>query len=502
MILEKSLRIKAAKKKFLEYDFQTHLEWTFKKNTGQKFIWSKHHSLMARPIQRLLDCDLKKNGKPVKNLGIFVPPRYSKTEMVKAICTMGFSRNPAAQFIYTSYSRKLAMKCSKEIKDVISADWYQDLWQVDIEQDTKSKELWETKQGGGFYATSFGGAITGFGAGKVSGFVNPLGYKFEGALIIDDPLKVQDRFRKVALEDCIDYYSATLPSRKNSNKTPTILIMQRVCPNDLAGWIMNPENGEVDDWVFVELDAIVDEDKQIPLWPEKHNWEDLMKLAKNNEMFMAQYRQKPILLGGNIIKTNQLCRHNLLPALAFRWIEVDTALKDEDSNDYTVFQCWGKGYDGKMYLIDQIREKMLSIHIEQRLCDFWFKHSDIKTFDPRLWGYLRVARVEDKQSGTNVIQSISSKKSIPVEAVPRNQRSKFERVVDLLLPALAISQISIPVEASWVSDFITECQEFSQNDADYDFDDQVDTLTSAVEYGYGQSDQDNSILNSNKKIRK
>ena len=141
-ILELHDKKKAAKQLVLEKDFKRFLRWNFKQSTMQSFDFGEHHQLMVDALQGVLD------GK-IKKLKIEIPPRYSKTEMVKQFCAAGFARNPESQFIYTSYSDTLALKCSKEVRDSLLNDKYQEHWPIKIKTDTKSKKLWETDCGEG-----------------------------------------------------------------------------------------------------------------------------------------------------------------------------------------------------------------------------------------------------------------------------------------------------------------------------------------------------------------
>lgn len=475
-------KTRAAKRLMLESCFKTFTRWNFKQSTKQKFSFSHHHAILAEAFQKVLDGIIKR-------LKIEIPPRYSKTEFVKQFCAAGFARNAESNFIYTSYSDALALKCSKEIKDAIQHEKFLDLWPIKIKQDTKAKKLWETTAGGGMYATSFGGPITGFGAGKLDSYKSKTQWEFNGALIIDDPLKAQDRHRQVARDEIKDYFDSTLPSRFNSTDTPCILIMQRLHPDDLAGHI---EETEGEDWTTIKLPAINLDGT--PLWPEKHSIEDLDRLARNNEMFSAQYMQEPILLGGNMIKTEMFKTYIELPYLKRRFITVDTAQKEKEHNDYSVFQCWGVGHDNYIYMIDQHREKMEYGKLKTRFIAFWNKH--LKMFDERQYGYLTCAYVEDKSSGTQLIQESKAQGKIPIAEIQRN-RSKLERVVDILLPRLASGFIYVPAEAPWLHDFFSECQEFN-SDMSHKHDDQIDPMVDAVEIAANELNIDSEgIINNN-----
>jgi len=471
-----------AKKKLLETSFFTFMRWTFKAYTKQKFSVNSHHKVLADAFEKVLD------GK-IKRLKIEIPPRYSKTEVVKLFCGAGFARNPASNFIYTSYSHKLALKCSKEVKDMITCDRFKEIWNIRMEKDTKAKELWETEAGGGMYATSFGGPITGFGAGQMHDYKSETDYDFAGCLIIDDPLKSQDRHRKVVRQEVIDYFTGTLPSRLNSENTPIILIMQRLHPEDLAGYI---DAEEPDDWTTIKLPVITEEG--LPLWEAKHDMEAIERLARNNEMFSSQYMQNPIKLGGNLIKPEMFKRYSELPYLKNRFITVDTATKDKEHNDYSVFQCWGVGHDNLIYLIDLYRKKMKYGELKTKFISFWTKHYN--ALDVKQYGYLSAAHVEDKSSGTQLIQEAQSEGRIPVIPIPRN-RSKLERVLDILLPKMASGHVVIPLDAPWLHDFETECEEFNP-DMSHKHDDQIDPLIDAVEIGSNEINlDDGNILNDN-----
>jgi predicted phage terminase large subunit-like protein len=78
----------------------------------------------------------------------------------------------------------------------------------------------------------------------------------------------------------------------------------------------------------------------------------------------------------------------------------DTAQKTGERNDYSVFECWGLGDDGRAYLIDLIRGKWEAPELERQAIAFWSKHS------------ARKMKVEDKSSGTGLIQSIKKKAEI------------------------------------------------------------------------------------------
>ena len=262
----------------------------FRQNEGRSFNVGDHHKRIAAALDRVFAGECRR-------LIINCPPRYSKTEMaVKAFIAKGLALNPASKYIHLSYSASLALDNSERTKDIVASDWYQELFQyVQIKPDSKAKQKWYTTAGGGVYATSSAGQVTGFGAGLVEeDFPNEdNAHKWGGAIIIDDPLKPEDSFSPVVRNKVNDRFENTIRSRVNSRNTPIIVIMQRLHRDDLAGYL---QSLEPDEWEVLSLPALsVDsEGHEVALYPFKHTVEELHKIqAANRFVFETQYQQNP-----------------------------------------------------------------------------------------------------------------------------------------------------------------------------------------------------------------
>lgn len=262
----------------------------FRQNEGRSFNVGDHHKRIAAALDRVFAGECRR-------LIINCPPRYSKTEMaVKAFIAKGLALNPASKYIHLSYSASLALDNSERTKDIVASDWYQELFPyVQIKPDSKAKQKWYTTAGGGVYATSSAGQVTGFGAGLVEeDFPNGgNAHKWGGAIIIDDPLKPEDAFSPVIRNKVNDRFENTIRSRVNSRNTPIIVIMQRLHRDDLAGYLQTLEPNE---WEVLSLPALsVDSDgHEVALYPFKHTVEELHKIqAANRFVFETQYQQNP-----------------------------------------------------------------------------------------------------------------------------------------------------------------------------------------------------------------
>ncbi|AOK40888.1 phage terminase large subunit [Burkholderia vietnamiensis] len=459
----------------------------FKHRQAIKFRVNWHHVLIADTVQRVIDGTLK-------NVVINVPPGSSKTELVAInLIARGLALNPRARFLHISYSDDLALLNSETARDIVASDEYQALWPLKVADDAKSKKRWNVlvdgKKAGGVYAVSLGGQITGFRAGHMA-------EGWQGAIIIDDPLKVEDAYSKTNRDKANRKLQSTVKSRKASPDTPIIVIMQRLAEEDPTGFIKARKLPG--DWEFIEIPALItdeyvaklpahirerverderDEDGRYSYWPYKEPLQELLASEKADAyVFNGQYMQRPSPLGGGIIQSGKFLRYGALPQLQYRKIFADTAQKTAERNDYSVFECWGLGYDNRVYLIDLVRGKWKAPELKRRAIDFWNKHAAIGADDPGA-PVLRQMKVEDKSSGTGLIQDIQAEGGIPIEGIER-VKDKLTRVMDVV-SHIDAGNVGVPMDAPWVSDFLTECDSFTADDT-HMHDDQIDPMVDAI----------------------
>ncbi|KKL38605.1 hypothetical protein WR30_11135 [Burkholderia contaminans FFH2055] len=459
----------------------------FKHRQAIKFRVNWHHVLIADTVQRVIDGTLK-------NVVINVPPGSSKTELVAInLIARGLALNPRARFLHISYSDDLALLNSETARDIVESGEFQALWPLPIADDAKSKKRWNVmidgRKAGGVYAVSLGGQITGFRAGHMT-------EGWQGAIIIDDPLKVDDAYSKTARDKANRKLLSTVKSRKANPDTPIIVIMQRLAEEDPTGFI---KSGKLPgDWEFIEIPALItdeyvaklpahirervesserDEDGRFSYWPYKEPLHELLASEKADAyVFNGQYMQRPSPLGGGIIQSGKFLRYGALPQLQYRKIFADTAQKTAERNDYSVFECWGLGYDNRLYLIDLVRGKWKAPELKRRAIDFWNKHAAIGADDPGA-PTLRQMKVEDKSSGTGLIQDIQAEGGIPIEGIER-VKDKLTRVMDVV-SHIDSGNVGVPLDAPWVSDFLTECDSFTADDT-HMHDDQIDPMVDAI----------------------
>lgn len=486
---------RAVAKKRCTEDHVAFIRYFFKHRQGQKFIVNWHHIYMADELNKVLTGE-------TQNLVITVPPGSSKTEeAVINFIARGLAKNPRARFLHLSYSAQLALLNSETAREIVRSEEYQDLWNIEIAKDSKARARWNVmqngKKAGGVYATSLGGQITGFRAGHMAP-------GFQGAILIDDPLKPEDAYSKVKVKKANRQLLSTVKSRKAAPHTPIIVIMQRLSQTDPVGFIK--QGGLPGKWRYVVIPAIIDDD-YVKKLPKQYRelidddvrdkqgrfsyWETKEPISELNEMesgggadkdgnqiskqvFNSQYQQDPVQLGGNIIKGEFFPRYKVLPRLKARYIFGDTAQKTKEHNDYSVLQCWGEDYNGGIYMLDQVRGKWEAPELGRRTIAFWAKHAKE---DVDKMGHLREIRIEDKSSGTGLIQTIKKQGKIPIKGIERTA-DRFTRVSDAL-PYIEAGMAHLPEDAPWLSDYLDELEAYTPDDT-HEHDDQVDPTVDAV----------------------
>lgn len=277
------------------------------------YIVGRHHQLIFSELDKVV------KGETTK-LIINIAPRYGKTLLASQMfLAYGLALNPLAKFLHLSYSSSLAEENSIAVKDIVNDEFFKACFPVRIKFGSDTKAKWSTEQGGGVYATSTLGQVTGFGAGQVEnedGSIvdeyfnefNPNG--FSGAIVIDDPIKPEDALSDTMREAVNRRFETTIRNRVNSRKTPIIIIMQRLHENDLCGYLQSVEPNE---WRVLSIPCVYEEDgERKALWEFKHNLSELDHLAQTNPfVFETQYMQNPTPLQG--LMYTELRTYDVMP---------------------------------------------------------------------------------------------------------------------------------------------------------------------------------------------
>lgn len=343
---------------FLLQDYMAFVRYFFKERDAIKFIVNPHHRVVIDTLLKVITGEITR-------LVINVPPGYTKTELaVIFFISYGFAINPSSRFMHLSYSDDLALLNSQFVKDIVQSEEYQELWPVGIREDTNAKKRWHTSYGGGLQAVASGGAVTGFRAGLMQ-------EGFNGAFIIDDGIKPEDAEYDRKRKKINRRMNTTFKSRLAIQKTPMIIIGQRVHPDDISSYVLKGGTGEM--WHHLLLPVDIPKIKEPydrkkypyglpvehdlppgPLWSFKHTRKDIRILKKSDPLtYDAQYAQDPRPLGGRMFRREEITVIDHLPA--HRSITVrawDLAASETDQSPYTagVKMSYAEG----LYIIEHV----------------------------------------------------------------------------------------------------------------------------------------------------
>jgi predicted phage terminase large subunit-like protein len=412
-------------------------KYMFRARRGTNMLENWHQREVCKALERVI---LGKTNRLIIN----IPPRSGKTEIaVKSFIAWAMGLYPDAEFIHASYSKRLATSNTYEVRAMMQSQEYRAIfpWTA-LQDDSKAKDEFRTAQGGIVYSTGADGTITGYGASKMR-------EAFGGAIIIDDPHKAGEATSAVMRQNVIAWYQQTISSRLNKPGGPIIIIMQRLHEEDLTGWLLAGGSGET--WEHLVIPARKPDGSSF--WRAQFPPDMLDRLeASSPYVFAGQYMQQPAPLGGGIFKEAWWQFLEVPPPILWRSIYADTAQKTKEQNDYSVLQCWGRTVNGQAILLDMVRGKWEAPELETMARAFWAKHKAIND-----QGTLRAFKVEDKVSGTGLIQKLK-REGIPMIGVQRD-RDKVTRAFDAA-PFVQSGNVLIMRNLSGLVDFMSEAATF------------------------------------------
>lgn len=440
-----------------------------------------HKKLLAK-IQDIID------GRTTR-LNLNLCPRSSKTTMLIWLVVYTLTVCPKAQIIYTSFNQELLTSVAQQIASIMQNPIYQAMYgqafSVKEEEADPIDDFWKnylqntekkikftsrkilTPQGGVVLFNSIGAAITGFGVGVrgVKGFT--------GFLAVDDADKPTDVRSAKIREKTHIYFQETLLSRLNNPDAPILNVQQRLHIDDLSGFLASKYDFEI--FKFPLLD-----DNGVCNLPRQYTPERIKEIQVDTYSFSAQYQQEPIILGGGVIKHEWWKFYQDMKDTRYQriFITADTANKTKEWNDYTAIGVFGLTINNRLRLLDMIHAKMEIPELQATMMAFWEK-----------WkmgiGNCRCAEIliEDKASGTQLIQQLSRVGGLPIRGW-EPEKDKLTRVYDAI-PQIAAGNVELPINEDNVisKEFIAEADAFTA-DFTHLHDDMIDMMTMAIDNAY------------------
>ena len=398
----------------------------------------------------------------IRRIVMNVPPGSMKSLLTGVIWpAWEWISRPELRYVGTAHSQELAVRDNMKCRRLIQSAWYQERWPITLTSDQNAKTKYENDKTGSRQATSFQG-ITGYRGDRV---------------ILDDPHSVDDANSPVKLAADITLFREAMPSRVNNEDSAIVIIMQRLNEADISAVAldlgydhlcipMRYEQGR-SKWVTGAGDPRVTDGEL--MFPERFSETQVCELERTMGSYAVagQLQQRPSPRGGGIIKTAWFGSYQQPPALEWRAIYVDTAQKTGQENDYSVFQCWGRSVTGQAVLLDLHRGKWEAPDLLTEARAFWLKHKAAPGAP------LRAMKVEDKVSGTGLIQTLR-REGVAVLPIQRN-RDKISRAHDAA-PFIESGNVLLPEWADWLAAFMAEVSTFPSGAND----DQLDPMFDAI----------------------
>lgn len=409
----------------------------------------------------------------ITRLLINIPPGTSKstiTGVMYPAWMWGPGGKPGYRYIGAAHEQGLAVRDNRMMRDLIKSEWYQRRWPTVLQGDQNEKLYFENEKRGFRQACA------------VASMTGRRGHHIN----LDDPISPEKAHSATHRETAIRVLSETIPTRLNDpSKSAISVIMQRLHENDPSGYIIANELGY--DHLLIPMEFEPSRRIHTSIgWtdPRKHDGElldpvrfpaDVIerdKKAMGSYAWAGQMQQRPNPAGGGIFKSEWWQYRDAIPPLEYRAIYADTAQKTKEQNDFSVLECWGKTRQGRAILLDMARGKWEAPELLERARAFWAKHAAAKD-----QGALRAFKIEDKVSGTGLIQTLKRER-MPVQAIQR-ATDKVTRAYDAA-PMAENGNVLLMRDCPHLSDFLAEAEAFPNGAHDDTIDPMMDAVADMI----------------------
>lgn len=408
-------------------------------------------------------------NKEKPTLVIQAPPQHGKSAFIVDLIGWVIGKYPDLRTIYSSYSERLGIRANLTLQRTIEKSVYKKMFPT-VYLNTRNvvavagnklrnKEFFEiVEHEGSFRNATIQGAMT--------GETLDLG-------IIDDPIKDRKEANSETTRNNVwDWFTDVFQTRFDED-AGMLIILTRWHLDDPVGRLLIKDKSVR----LLSYPAIATHDEEYRnegevLLPEHKSLEFILKrkelLAAEN--FEALYQQNPVIKSGNLFKYDWFKWWKTLPRIKYKFITVDTAQKTKEQNDYTVMQCWGYGIDDNLYLLDMKRGKYEAPQLRREAKTFYNKHDNTNLYG----GVLRYMYIEDKSSGSSLIQDFKADK-MKIKAVPRNI-DKVSRAYDTI-PFIEAGRVYLNEDIESIDALTNEALAFPNGTHD----DTLDPLMDAID---------------------
>ena len=404
---------------------------------------------------------------PGARLIISIAPQEGKTVRCSRVGSLwALIRDPERRIGIVSYAQDLAEGSGRAIRNMITAnsgaEGTLDLG-LRIARDNGAASRWQLEgHRGGVVTAGVTGGLTG----------KPL-----EALVIDDPFANKEQADSEAHREKVWDWWRTVGSTRLAPGAPVIQIATRWHENDLAGRLIEAEDGHR--WRVINVPALADHSpdkgQSDPLGREPGEWlvsargrtpEDweAIRIQAGSRTFTALYQGRPSPDQGSVWQRHWWRRYyeppwSQHPGVPGAYLvdqadelvmSFDCAFKDTRGSDYVAGQTWLRR-GANVYLLDQVRKRL----------SFTDTLTAFAAMAAR-WPQASKKLVESAANGVAVIDSLKGKIPGIIAVTPRE--SKYARA-NAVAPFIEAGNVFLPAPDIALFDaeeLITEASSFPQ----------------------------------------
>ena len=381
-------------------------------------------------------------------------------------------RIPNTSIIGISYAAGPADKSGRRARQLVKSQQYSSIFDTQLSTDTTAVNNWSLTNGSSYMSFGILGGVTSHRADGV---------------IIDDPVAGRQEAESQTTRD------ATWAAYKDDIRTRLkprawlVLIQTRWHQDDLAGSIL-PKDYDGRSGMVEGTDGLIWEVINLPaqaeraddplgrkpgeyLWPEWFDEKHWQMHKADSRSWASLFQQRPRPAEGSIFKTAWLGRFNIdaIPIWATTCVHSwDTAQKEKETNDYSACGVWRYGRGGPGYhRTGGVRKKMEYAELRRAVINL------AKRDNPN------AILIEDKGSGTSLLQDLKANTSLPVIAI-EPVGDKIFRAGEVS-PIVESGRLLLPYEgtADWLADYESELLGFPNA---ISYKDQVDETTQFLKW--------------------
>ena len=154
----------------LRDDFYTFVQKAFLDTHGDKLGSQKYIEYLCHQLSKVC------TGR-VRRFLVNLPPQHLKTFCTTCLIAWHLGHHPKHRVLVIGYSGEHAESISRRVRAILRSEWYQNAFPTRVSLSRSSVGNFETTAGGGIYAVSANGSVTGRPADLI---------------VYDDPVQISD----------------------------------------------------------------------------------------------------------------------------------------------------------------------------------------------------------------------------------------------------------------------------------------------------------------------